>query len=242
MILSKFFFLFIFLTYTAFSFEIPDLSGPVIDQAKFLTLKNSNILADILIRTFQVGGSQFQLLTIDSLNGENIEEVSIKIVDKWQLGDKQKDDGVLVLMSRQERKIRIEVGQGLEGEITDALSGRIIQNATLYFKRNRFDEGIFYIFDKLLELSGKADPKLAKVRKSSTYSSLKDLFFFVIFFLIFLFARIFRGRSGSSSHYQRSHSSGYWGSGGGGFGGGSSGGGWSGGGGGFSGGGSSGSW
>src|SRR6185436_3359338 len=71
---------------------------------------------------------QFALLTIDSLEGDALEDFSIRTVEAWKLGKKGKDDGLLLLVVERDRKLRIEVGYGLEGDITDAVSARVIRN------------------------------------------------------------------------------------------------------------------
>ena len=69
------------------------------------------------------------MLTIPSLEGQPLEDYSIRVVEAWQLGRQDRDNGVLILIARDDRKIRIEVGYGLEGVLPDALCGRIIDNA-----------------------------------------------------------------------------------------------------------------
>jgi len=87
--------------------------------------------------------TQIVLLTIPSLEGEVLEEYSIKVVEKWQIGQKGKDNGALLLVVKNDRKIRIESGRGLEGTLTDLVSGRIIRNEmTPAFKRGEYDVGV----------------------------------------------------------------------------------------------------
>lgn len=72
--------------------------------------------------------NQIAILIISSLDGESLEEYSIKVAEKWALGKKDKDNGVLLLIAVDDHKMRIEVGEGLEGVLTDAMSSRIIRN------------------------------------------------------------------------------------------------------------------
>ncbi len=187
---------------------------------------------------------------VPELEDETIESYSIKVVDKWKLGSEDKDDGVLLLVATQDRKVRIEVGQGLEGDLPDALAGRIIRAGIVpFFKQNQTGAGILVGLSMIAEsVGGKLEnipaPKITKTsRKSGTGLS---FLLYLGFFLIgpLLFGRRRRGGvatavlggmlMGSAMSGRRG------GSGGGGFGGG--GGGFGGGGGGFSGGGASGSW
>jgi uncharacterized protein len=83
------------------------------------------------------------VLTVTTLEGEEIEQYSIRVVDTWKLGRKDKDNGVLLLVSKDERKVRIEVGSGLEGDLTDLTCGRIIRHEIVpCFKEGDYDGGI----------------------------------------------------------------------------------------------------
>ena len=218
--------------------EVPPLTGPVVDQAKLLTPNQKRSLSRIFKQVSKGNGPQIQILTVKSLEGETIEDFSIKVVDQWKLGKKDTDTGLLFLVSMNDKKMRIEVGDGLEGTLTDYESHRIIQEIKPYFKSGQYDEGIIHgtklILSKLGITSIKTKGNQARrVRKRGGFSSFST----IIFFLLMIF---FRGRR-SSLFYAAGigASRGYGGYGGFSSGGGSS---WSGGGGGFSGGGSSGSW
>ena len=86
---------------------------------------------------------QIVVLTIPTLAGENLEEFSIKVAEAWKIGQKGLDNGAILLIAKQERKIRIEVGRGLEGKLTDLVSGRIIRGViSPKFKQGDFEGGI----------------------------------------------------------------------------------------------------
>ena len=88
-------------------------------------------------------GHQVAVLTLDSLEGEVLESFSLKVTRTWGLGRKGQNDGVLFLISKTDRKLRIEVGHGLEGSIPDALAGRIIQGEVVpRFRTGDFEGGI----------------------------------------------------------------------------------------------------
>lgn len=93
---------------------------------------------------------QIVVATINGLQGETVEKYAVELFEKWKIGDKDLDNGVLVLLSLEEGKIRIEVGYGLEGAITDSQAGRIIDSATTYLKEDNFNEGINSIFMQLV--------------------------------------------------------------------------------------------
>lgn len=123
--------------------EVPALRGRVNDYASMLSPQVAQQLESELAAFEQSDSTQIVVLTIPSLEGEPVEQYSIKVVEKWQLGQKGKDNGALLLVVKNDRKIRIEVGRGLEGKLTDLTSGRIIRNEiSPAFKRGEFDLGI----------------------------------------------------------------------------------------------------
>jgi uncharacterized protein len=123
--------------------EVPPLKAHVNDYA--------NILSPAAVQRIEAGLTSFEstdstqitVLTIPSLEGENIEEFSIRVAEAWKIGHQGKDNGAILIISPRDRKIRIEVGRGLEGTLTDLLSGRIIRNEIApRFKQGDFDGGV----------------------------------------------------------------------------------------------------
>ncbi|OGP78732.1 MAG: methanol dehydrogenase [Deltaproteobacteria bacterium RBG_16_49_23] len=130
------------LPFAAFGLEVPKLEGYVNDYAGMISPSvRSKIEKDL--RAFEESDStQIVILTVPSLEGENIEEFGIKVAEAWKVGHQGKDNGVLFIVSKQERKVRIEVGRGLEGKLTDLMAGRIIDQAIKpRFKQGDFDGG-----------------------------------------------------------------------------------------------------
>jgi len=126
----------------ASALEVPAFRGYVNDYAGMLSPEATGKLQQALAGFDKSDSTQVAILTIPSLEGEDVEGFSIKVVDKWGVGQKGKDNGVLFLVAKQERKVRIEVGRGLEGVLTDLVSGRIIaQVITPAFKSGQIDEG-----------------------------------------------------------------------------------------------------
>jgi uncharacterized protein len=107
---------------------VPALTGRVVDEAGVLSPEETRgleqFLADFEVRT----SNQIAVLTVTSLGGTAIEDYAIEVARTWALGDRERDNGVLLLVAVQDRRIRIEVGLGLQGALTDALSSRIIRN------------------------------------------------------------------------------------------------------------------
>lgn len=236
----KFTFLFFFITFKAFALEVPALTGPVVDEAQLLSKEARAAIENALRNFYQKEGIQFQLLIIDKLSDETIEGYSIKVVDKWKLGKKGDDRAALFLISLSDRKMRIEVGRGLEGNLTDLTTHRIIEEVKPFFKKNDFDNGVALGLALMAQAEGKKlDFKGTIKPRHSRKGGSASMVLFAIFGLIFFLQMFFPGgRNGSG----RGGMGGLGGFGGGGFGGSSGGGSWGGGGGGFSGGGSSGNW
>jgi len=111
---------------TASAREVPPLEGRVNDLAGVLDDGSRQRLEQLLAAHEKATGHQLAVLIVPSLEGDPIEDFSIRVVEEWKLGGEKEDDGLLLLVAMQERKIRIEVGYGLEGEIPDARAGRVI--------------------------------------------------------------------------------------------------------------------
>lgn len=110
--------------------EVPQLTGPVVDQVGVLGARKPDIEAK-LRKLKQEKGSEVAVLIVESTAPETIEQFSIRVVDQWKLGRKGIDDGVLILVAIKDRTVRIEVGRGFEGDIPDVIAFRIIQERVL---------------------------------------------------------------------------------------------------------------
>jgi len=237
-----------------FALDVPSLEGRVTDKAGIFPSKQLRELENSLATLESRTSIQMAVLTIPSLKGDDLEEFSIRTVDKWKLGQEGKDNGILLLLAVEDRKVRLEVGYGLESLLTDAKSGFIVREIMIpHFSRGNFADGVEAGVSAVAGVvSGDSDISVEEVSRSqqSERSSGRTIPFnlIVILFIIVFnsFGRMGRRRRGGlfnllllNSLLGSSRRSG--GSfGGGGFGGG--GGGFSGGGGGFGGGGASGSW
>ena len=231
-------------------FKVPTLQGPVMDMAGYISREDQQDLSRLLYDYNKIGRAQIQVLVLPDLQGEEIESASIKITDKWKLGEKKKDNGILFLISAAERKMRIEVGQGLEGTLPDITAKRIISDEVIpYFKAHRTSDGvragvygIIQAVDKdYAEANGLSTGHEAREEDGRERSDHPGLTF-IIFILLLIF--LIGGGRGGRGFLLGMMLGGMGRGGGGGWGDGGSGGGggWSGGGGGFSGGGASGSW
>jgi len=236
--------------------EVPALPpDPVVDLAGIIDDSVKTKLNRYLRELEQKTTAQVAILTIKSLEGQSLEDFSITIAhDKWKLGQKGKDNGVLVMIAQNDRKYRIEVGYGLEGILPDSMVGSIgRQYLVPYFKKGDYSTGIYAAAlvianeianDAGVSISGlpavkKTLPVKARKRSSGPIGKIISLLMFLVIFFIFIRnPRSFLALMLLSSMGGRR---GPWGGSGGGFGGGGFGS-FGGGGGGFGGGGASGGW
>jgi len=134
------------LLYTAlavFAVSFPALKGRIVDQAKIISADSRNAIEPKLANLEAKSGIQLVVATVASLEGQEIEPYANELFRSWKLGEKTKNNGVLLLVAPNEHRVRIEVGYGLEGTLTDALSKVIITNAIApRFKTGDFSGGI----------------------------------------------------------------------------------------------------
>ncbi len=236
---------------SAFAAELkfPALSGRVVDDANILSASTKNELDAMLAQHEKTSGEQVVIATLDSLQGHSIEDYGYQLGRNWGIGQKGKDNGAILIVAPNERKVRIEVGYGLEGQLTDATSRVIIESyITPQFRKGDFNAGVLAGTagilralgdDAAANLHSEVEPSAQANNENQTPISISDMLVPLVFFLIVLFIALRRSRPYLMRH------GGYFGPGPSSFGGGSSsgdGGSFSGGGGSFGGGGASGSW
>ena len=128
---------------TALALAVPNLTGRVNDYANLISPTAEARIDQLLAKLEQDEGAQAAVLTIDSLEGEQLEEYSLRVVESWKLGRAGQDDGVLLLIAKNDRKMRLEVGYGLEPVLTDLMSKRILdQILRPRFRAGDFDGGV----------------------------------------------------------------------------------------------------
>lgn len=241
----------LFVAGLASALSFPALTGRVVDQAGILSPTTEAALEPKLADLEAKSGIQLVVATVSSLQGQEIEPYANELFRAWKLGEADKNNGVLLLVAPNERRVRIEVGYGLEGTLTDALSKVIITNAiTPRFKAGDFDGGVTRGVDDIITVlttdasEWEARPDLRLDRQPDTgppdWLVFGGFFAFVALFIIspgfrrlvsnVLLALMIssgNGRSSGRGPYSGGRGGGSWGGGGGGFsgGGGSSGGG-----------------
>lgn len=164
------------------------LRNYVVDETGTLSNSQVNALASKLKQFEDQTTNQLVVYIIPSLDGESLEEVSMSIAEKNKMGRKDRDNGVLLLIVKNDRKIRIEVGYGLEGALTDALSSSIIRNEIApNFKQGRYYEGINAGTDAIISASKGEYAADKKPKGSGGVCAGVPFFVILIFIIIFIF-------------------------------------------------------
>jgi len=230
--------------------DFPELSGRVVDTAGMLSPATESQITQMLQAHEQAATEQVVVVTLPDLQGYPIEDYSYQLGRHWGIGQKGEDNGALLIVAQQERKIRIEVGYGLEGRLTDAASATIInQIMTPAFKQGQFEQGILNGAAAMVKVLG-GEPlavpsRAARGDREKPNVSLASLMFMIMMAVIYFIGggRGRGGRGGAALLGGALLGASMGGRSGGGFGGGGfGGGGFGGGGGGFGGGGASGGW
>jgi len=217
--------------------SFPKLSGQVVDKANLLDSAAEQRIASQLQAHTNATGNQVVVVTVPDLQGYPIETYGYQLGRHWQIGQQGKNNGVLLIIAKAERSMRIEVGYGLEGTLTDAISANIIQTILRpAFKKGQFEQGIEAGATAIIAALGGQ----YSMRKTSSGKKAPTALVLLIFIII-IAMNVLRGGGGGPGFGRRYGSGHYYGGGlgSGGFGGG---GGFSGGGGSFGGGGASGGW
>lgn len=228
------------------------------DFADCLTVADTTDMQALGVDLYRATGAQVVVVTVSSLEGESVEDYSYELANAWGIGEEQADSGVLLLLSTGDRQVRIEVGKGLEGRLTDGKTGRILDNYAMpYFRSDDFSTGLAEAYKVIVsevyaefDITPQDDSLTAYNMPEEDYAEddIKDIFGFIgtmaalCVVAVFVLISISHGGGGGGYRRRRYYGNDFPSGGfsGGGFGGGhSSGGGFSGGGGSFGGGGSS---
>lgn len=216
--------------------KFPSLTAPIVDAAGIVDADTKTIVENKLRDYESTSGHQLAVATVPSLEGYDIRDYGNRLFRFWALGDRVKNDGVLVLIAPNEHKVSIEVGYGLEGDLTDAMSRLIIENSMVpRFKAGDYSGGIYAGIDDIEKVVGGQGDQVVQRIDNQSANNMHDILPYVIFFIIVIFILMNASRGLRMIYIP----GGGFSSGGGGF---SGGGGWSGGGGSSGGGGASGGW
>jgi len=195
------YFLAILVTHIALTLPVsaqsfPEATGRVVDQANILSAVDETQLTQKLDALKEQSGRELAVATIADLQGYDIAEYGYQLGRTWGVGNEGKDDGILLIIAPNERKMRIEVGYGLEGIITDGLAGQIIRrNITPFFKQGNMSAGINAGVDALVTQLVLPPEEAAKIAQDAAKTALKSkksgrvgnlIFWLVIIFIILL--------------------------------------------------------
>jgi uncharacterized protein len=178
---------------------VPKLAGRVVDLTGTLTAAESDDISGRLKAFEQAKGAQVAVLLVPSIGPEPIEDFALRVTDSWKLGRAGVDDGVLFVVAKQERKMRIQTGRGVQGVLTDALSKRIIaERVSPRFRTGDFHGGILVGVESIMKaIEGEALPPPAKNagKKVDVVSSFEN-FFWLAFFVVPVVGMILRSLVG----------------------------------------------
>lgn len=196
----KLFMLFVMLftlTQTASALDAPPLQGRINDYAGMLSPTTARSLEQRLAAFERETTNQVVLLTIPSLEGDVIESYAIRVAEAWKIGQKDKSNGVILILAKKERKIRIEVGTGLQGVLPDITAGQIIRNVIAPgLRAGNPDQGISAGLGAIIDATKgefkatPADKKTAKKKKGSGFG---------LFIILLLAGLVITAVAGSSS-------------------------------------------
>lgn len=153
---------------------VPPLTGHVIDQTHTLTEEQKTKIEQALAAFEQRKGSQLAVLMVPSTQPETIEQYALRVAEQWKLGRQKVDDGAILLIAKNDRTVRIEVGYGLEGALNDATSKRIIEDIiTPNFRQGDFAGGISAGMKRMMRIiDGEPLPAKAAGQSASPYTDI----------------------------------------------------------------------
>ena len=192
------------------------LTSPVMDTAKILSESEYSELEKFLLELDSSTGIQIVVFTVDSLEDKAIEEFSMEYAEFWALGQKDKDNGVLLTVAMQDHKVRIETGYGSEGALTDALCSKIIRKE-LYpsFQAEEYGKGIITAVHDMAGILSNDESlistSLTEEKSSAPSAGLTAFIIFAGIWLFFLVIAITKGSRGGGSRSGRSNHSSSWG-------------------------------
>lgn len=179
----------------AVALELVPLTARVNDTAHMFSQATVAETEAVLAQFEASDSTQIAVLTIPSLEGEVLEEYSIRVVEAWQLGQKSLDNGVLLLITRDDRRLRIEVGYGLEGRLTDLTAGKIITQVIVpRFKQGDFDGGLMAGVEAIIQ-SVRGEFSAVETKYGTQGKEIDPAGFILLMIFIFAFiGKVFHGK------------------------------------------------
>jgi len=169
----------------AAALEVPTLKGRVNDYAAMLPPEAESRIETLLKDLEEKDSTQVVVLTVPSLAGDSLEDFSMRVAERWKIGRKGLDNGAILVIARDDRKVRIEVGYGLEGRLTDITAGRIIRDRIVpEFRAGRFDQGVL---NGVVALTEVVRGEFQASGQPPAASGAKDLMPFLLIFVFMVF-------------------------------------------------------
>lgn len=197
-ILVLFFFIFLFLPHALFAYTNPGTpQGFVSDYAGMFSAEERTALEQKLQNYEKASTNEIAVVTIPDLGGDTIENFAVKLFEDWKIGKVGKDNGILILISRDDRKVRIEVGYGLEPELTDLESSALIRNVlTPAFKEGKYYDGVNTATAEIIsKISGEPTEAFSDQGTQADEGVLSKIFPTLFFIFIFFFRILGLSRS-----------------------------------------------
>ncbi len=173
--------------------EVPPLTGRVVDRAGVFGSDGIAKIEAAILELEATSGGQMAVLTVKTLDRTPIEEFGIAVMDKWKIGHKNKDDGIILIMAVGDREMRLEVGYGWEGDINDARAGDILRAMAPFLRDGRYTEAAVYAVGEVQRhVTGKAPEGHQTIQEETDH----DAGMIILFVILFIFFIFFGGRKG----------------------------------------------
>lgn len=183
-----------FLALPLLATEFPQPVGYVNDFAEMLSSDFRQSLEQDLVDFKDETTAEIAVVTINSLEGNSLEDYAVRLFEDWKIGKKEKDNGILILIAKEDRKIRIEVGYGLESIVTDARAGRIIRDQmTPAFKNENYNQGVKQAVEQIKEYVRSGQPPAGLEKTLEKAKNILPLLIFLT--IIFIYIASFWGRT-----------------------------------------------
>lgn len=175
---------------SVFAQEFPKPTGFVNDFAQVLSSETRETLENDLVSFERETTVEIAVVTVKSLGEITIEDYAVRLFEDWQIGKKEKDNGILLLVAPSEREVRIEVGYGLEPILTDAKAGRIIrEKITPAFKEGDFDKGVVSGIEAIQKVAGGDEEVFSKTETSEAFLAVLLILFILLIYIAGFLAR-----------------------------------------------------
>jgi len=178
--------------------DFPEPVGYVNDFAEMLSSDFRNSLEGDLTRFEEETSAEIAVVTVNSLEGTYVEDYAVRLFEQWGIGKKEEDNGLLLLIAKEDREFRIEVGYGLEPIITDGRAGKILrEQMTPAFKEENYDQGVKLAVEKIQEYIRSGESPPVETAGALSEKAPPFIFFLIMTFIIFIYTSAFLARSKS---------------------------------------------